>query len=243
MAYNFLGLVNAMNRRLNEVELTSSNFATATGFYSQAKDAVNAAIRYVNQSEYFWSFNHTTKEQTLVANTSRYAFPTDAKVINFNTFRIKENTTLGNSTTRLTEIVYEDYLDRFVDQEYNSSTGQGVPRHVAQAPDLKFIMTPEPDKAYELELEYYTFPTDLSATTDAPTIPERFQHVIVDGAMHYGYLFRGNTQDAMVMKEKFDEGIKYMRSQLINRTPYVRSYMLTGNTGGVSTGFSSVFNI
>jgi len=243
MAYNFLGLVNAMNRRLNEVELTSSNFATATGFYSQAKDAVNAAIRYINQSEYFWSFNHTTKEQTLVANTSRYAFPTDAKVINFNTFRIKENTTLGNSTTRLTEIVYEDYLDRFVDQEYNSSTGQGVPRHVAQAPDLKFIMTPEPDKAYELVFEYYTFPTDLSATTDAPTIPERFQHVIVDGAMHYGYLFRGNTQDAMVMKQKFDEGIKYMRSQLINRTPYVRSYMLTGNTGGVSTGFSSVFNI
>ena len=243
MAYNFLGLVNAMNRRLNEVELTSSNFATATGFYSQAKDAVNAAIRYINQSEYFWSFNHTTKEQTLTANTSRYAFPTDAKVINFNTFRIKENTTLGNSTTRLTEIVYEDYLDRFVDQEYNSSTGQGVPRHVAQAPDLKFIMTPEPDKAYELVFEYYTFPTDLSATTDAPTIPERFQHVIVDGAMHYGYLFRGNTQDAMVMKEKFDEGIKYMRSQLINRTPYVRSYMLTGNTGGVSTGFSSVFNI
>ena len=58
MAYNFLGLVNAMNRRLNEVELTSSNFATATGFYSQAKDAVNAAIRYINQSEYFWSFNH-----------------------------------------------------------------------------------------------------------------------------------------------------------------------------------------
>ena len=111
MAYNFLGLVNAVNRRLNEVELTSSNFASAIGFYSQAKDAVNAAIRYINQSEYFWSFNHTTKEQTLVANTSRYAFPTDAKVINFNTFRIKENTTLGNSTTRLTEIVYEDYLD------------------------------------------------------------------------------------------------------------------------------------
>ena len=102
-------------------------------------------------------------------------------------------------------------------------------------------MTPEPDKAYELVYEYYTFPTDLSAATDAPTIPERFLHVIVDGAMHYGYLFRGNTQDAMVMKQKFDEGIKYMRSQLINRTPYVRSYMLTGNTGGVSTGFS--FNI
>ena len=238
MAYNFLGLVNAINRRLNEVELTSSNFATATGFYSQAKDAVNAAIRYLNQSEYFWAFNHNTKEQTLVANTSRYAFPTDAKVVNFNTFRIKENTTLGNATTRITEISYEDYLDRYVEQEYNTSSGQGVPTQVAQAPDLKFILTPEPDKAYELVFEYYSFPTDLSATTDAPTIPERFQHVIVDGAMHYGYLFRGNTQDAMVMKEKFDEGIKHMRSQLINRTPYVRSYMFTGSTGGANTGFN-----
>ena len=237
MAYNFLGLVNAVNRRLNEVELTSSNFTSAIGFYSQAKDAVNAAIRYLNQSEYFWAFNHATKEQTLTANTSRYAFPTDAKVINFNSFRIKENTTLGNATTRITEIAYEDYLDKHVEQEYSSTVGQGVPTRVAQAPDLEFVMTPEPDKAYELVYEYYTFPSDLSAATDAPTIPERFKHVIVDGAMHYGYLFRGNTQDAMVMKEKFDEGIKHMRSQLINRTPYVRSYMFTGSTGGASTGF------
>jgi hypothetical protein len=237
MAYDFLGLVNAVNRRLNEVELTSANFASATGFYSQAKDAVNASIRYINQSEYFWPFNHTTQELTLTANTSRYAFPVDTKVINFTTFRIKENSTLGNSTTRLTEIAYEDYLDKYVAQEYNSTSGQGVPTQVAQSPDLKFIMTPEPDKAYELVYEYYSFPTDLSAATDVSSIPERFQHIIVDGAMHYGYLFRGNTQDAMVAKEKVDEGIKHMRSMLINRTPYVRSFMLTGNTGGASSGF------
>ena len=37
MAYNFLGLVNEVNRRLNEVELTTSNFAAATGYYSTAK--------------------------------------------------------------------------------------------------------------------------------------------------------------------------------------------------------------
>ena len=42
MAYNYLGLVNQINRRLNEVELTSSNFSTATGFYGQAKDAARA---------------------------------------------------------------------------------------------------------------------------------------------------------------------------------------------------------
>ena len=37
MAYDYLGLVNDVNRRLNEVELTSSNFATATGEYSMIK--------------------------------------------------------------------------------------------------------------------------------------------------------------------------------------------------------------
>jgi len=45
MAYDYLGLVNDVNRRLNEVELTSSNFAAATGEYSMIKDAVNSAIR------------------------------------------------------------------------------------------------------------------------------------------------------------------------------------------------------
>ena len=52
MASSYLVLVNNVLRDMNEVELTSSNFASATGFYSQAKDAVNASIRYLNQSEY-----------------------------------------------------------------------------------------------------------------------------------------------------------------------------------------------
>lgn len=236
MAYDFLGLVNDVNRRLNEVELTSATFANATGFYSQAKDAVNASIRYINQSEYNWPFNHVTQTTTLTANTSRYAFPADAKVLNFQTFRIKENTSLGNATTRLTELAYEEYLDKYVAQEYSTSTGQGVPLYVVQAPDLEFILTPEPDKAYEVVYEYYTFPIDLVNDTDVTNIPERFRHIIVDGAMYHSYMFRSNMQATMAAKEKFDEGIKHMRSQLINRTPYVRSFMINRVTGGASIG-------
>ena len=67
------------------------------------------------------------------------------------------------------------------------------------------------------------------APTKAPTIPERFQHVIVDGAMHYGYLFRGNTQDAQILQGKFQEGIKNMRSLYINRYNYLRSTMIQQN--------------
>jgi len=60
----------------------------------------------------------------------------------------------------------------------------------------------------------------------------------VDAAMFHAYMFRGNTQDAVVVKERADEGIKAMRSMLINRYHYMRSYMIPAATGGRRLGSS-----
>ena len=38
MAYDFLGLVNDVNSRLNEVQLTTDTFPTVTGFFAFAKE-------------------------------------------------------------------------------------------------------------------------------------------------------------------------------------------------------------
>ena len=114
MAYDYLGLVNDVNRRLNEVELTSTNFATANGEYSMIKDAVNASIRFINQHEFEWPYNHV-EEETLTAGIVRYAFPADAKILNMNSFRIKRNDTLGNETRKLNVLSYEEYLDSYAD--------------------------------------------------------------------------------------------------------------------------------
>ena len=46
MAYDFLGIVNDINRRSNEVELTTDNFNTVTGYYSAIKDSVNSSINF-----------------------------------------------------------------------------------------------------------------------------------------------------------------------------------------------------
>ena len=62
MSYDYIGLVNDVNRRLNEVELTSANFASAKGFYSLIKDSVNSAIRDINQTHHEWPFNHVLAE-------------------------------------------------------------------------------------------------------------------------------------------------------------------------------------
>lgn len=230
MAYDFLGLVNDVNRRLNEVELSTSNFATANGFYASVKEGVNAAIRQINYQAYEWPFNHVTAEEVLSEGINRYSFPTDAKTIDMNTFRIKYSASLGNTTSHLSVLQYEDYLDKYIDAEYNyTNKNSGTPTQVARTPNMEFNLVPTPDKPYELVYEYYRLPFDLIKQDDVPTIPEVFRSIIVDGAMHYAYLFRGNSQDATAMQDKFMNGIKQMRSIFINRTDYVRTTVIERN--------------
>ena len=63
----------------------------------------------------------------------------------------------------------------------------------------------------------------MSAATDAPTVPEQFRQVIVDGATAYAYQYRGESQQYGIFFSRFEEGIKQMQSILLNRTYYVRS--------------------
>ena len=236
MAYDYLGLINDVNRRLNEVELTSSNFATATGEYSMIKDAVNSAIRYINQHEYEWPFNHVEAEETLTAGTIRYAYPSDAKTLDMDSFRIKRNTTFNNSTKRLRLISYEEYLDKYVDYEYDTDTSiRTLPEYVFRTPNQEFGLVAPPDNAYELVYEYYRLPVDLINATDVPSVPEQFRYMITNGAMHFAYMFRGEGQEAAMIQQRFDDEIKQLRSLYINRYDYLRSTVINQTNSSYNT--------
>ena len=156
MAYNFLGLVNDVNNRLNEVELTTANFATATGYFSFSRDAVNAAIRHINQEEYEWPWNHVEESEILTAGTVRYSYPNDAKTIAMNTFRIKRDASLNVGTVKLKNMSYEEWLEKYADSEYLTGTSnRSTPTHIVRTPNRELICYPNPDKAYELVYEYY----------------------------------------------------------------------------------------
>lgn len=223
MAYTYLSLVNDLNRRLNEVELTSSNFASATGFYSLAKDSINASLRHINQEEFEWPWNHVEETEVLVAGETRYSVPYDSKTINMNTFRIKRDSDLNVETVKLKVLSYEEWLDKYADSEYNYNTNiRTVPTHVARTPSRELIFYPVPDKAYEVVYEYYTLSYDLELHGDVPTLPEQYKYVIVDGAMYYAYQFRGDAQASQESLAKFTQGIKQLRSLNINRNEYLR---------------------
>ena len=65
MAETYLTLTNKVLARLNEVELTVSTFSSARGIQTQVKTAINESIRYINQREFNYPFNHATDSETL----------------------------------------------------------------------------------------------------------------------------------------------------------------------------------
>tara|TARA_R100001463_G_scaffold41327_3_gene87190 strand:- start:4385 stop:5092 length:708 start_codon:yes stop_codon:yes gene_type:complete len=229
MAYDYLGLTNDVLTRMNEVVLTASSFASARGFQIQCKNAVNDSISYINSREYSWPYNHATQTETLVASTTRYTIPTTAKHVDYDTFRIIKDDSLGTSGGSLKILDYKEYLDRFIDQEDTSNAGS-VPSHVFRTPDNNFGLYPYPDKAYSLKYEYYIYTTALTDSTDVPTIPEQYRQVITDGATAYAYQYRGEANEYQLNFQRFQEGMKSMQSLLSNRAEYIRSTIVPKNT-------------
>ena len=103
---------------MNEVELTSTTFTNARGVQIQSKNAVNEAIRYINQREFGYPFNHATNSSTLTAGVTRYSLPTSTKYIDYNTARIKKDTTLNSAGNNLTILNYNEYVSKeYANQE------------------------------------------------------------------------------------------------------------------------------
>jgi len=233
MAYNYLGLTNEVLARFNEVALTEAGFASSRGFQTQCKNAVNDAINYINTREFSWPYNHATQTETLVAGTTRYTIPTNAKHVDYDTFRLVDDSSLSVEGKSLTIIDYKDYLNKFINQEDSSDVG-GVPSHVFRTPDNNFGLYPYPDKTYSLKFEYYIYTTALSAATDVPTIPSQYRQVIVDGATAFGYQYRGEGNEYQLNFARFEDGIKSMQTLLSNRTDYIRSTVIYKSSVGSS---------
>ncbi len=236
MAYNFLGLVNNICSKVNEVPLTSATFNNQEGFYTLAKEAINRAIFDINLTDYFWRFNFTQYNSPLVAGQMRYVLPATSKVIDFDSFKIKQSDVLNTDTSKLYILNYDEYNEKWSKHEYfTTETAREKPRYVVKTPGNDFIVVPSPDKAYDLVFDYYVQPVALEDWDDVPTIPERYSHVIFYGAMRDVYHFREDEFSVQMMDKKFTDGIRNMRQLEINLYDYVRSGMyvrdVTGNSG------------
>jgi hypothetical protein len=228
----YVTLVNELLRRLNEVQLDSAgaDFSSARNVQALAKDAINNSIREILQYNQEWPFTLTTYTETMVVGTGVYSLPANASKVDWDTFYLKRLTSADNQPKKLQVVTYNDYLRTYRPQEDTGGTdAYTVPEVVYQTQDLKFGVTPIPDAAYEIEYRYWSFPDDLTLYTDVCIIPDRFKHVIIDGAMMYMMRFRSNDQQGEIHRAKFVKGLEDMRSLLLDSPQYLRSTVLIGN--------------
>ena len=227
----FLNLTNELLRRLNEVQIDQADFPNVKNVQALAKDAINSSIRQMLQDAQEWPFTLVTYEQTLAAGTNTYSFPADYSKADWDTFYIKQLTSENNTPKKLNLITYDQYLTYYRSvEDLSGETGRTDPDYVYMTQDTKFGVTPVPDASYVIEYRYWKYPADLIAFDDTAVIPDRFKHVVIDGAMMYMMLFRSNEQSATMHSQKFEDGIKMMRRLVVDQSVNVISTIITKPT-------------
>jgi hypothetical protein len=147
MAETYLTLTNKVLARLNEVELTSSTFSSSRGIQTQTKTAVNEAVRYINQREFNYPFNHATDSETLVAGTFKYSIPATAKLADYDTFRIVKDSDLGTSGGKLNSMNYKEYIEDHITHEDEIVTTTLNGSHSSSVTTLTLTSTTDFDSA------------------------------------------------------------------------------------------------
>jgi len=235
----YVSLVNELLTRLNEVPLDTggNGFSTVRNVQALAKDAINSSVRRILQDGQEWPFLKTIHTQTVTPATRQYSFPTTYSSVDWDTFYIKQLSSQSNPPGPLKPIPYEQYIQvyRTVDDGGDLINGDGAPSIVYQTFGDEFGVTPVPDAAYEIEYVYWDVPADMVAYNDICIIPDRFKHVLVDGAMMYMMRHRSNEQSASIHQNNFEDGIKAMRRVLMDDAIEVRSTMIN-RSSGVSNG-------
>ena len=223
MPATYMDLCNQVLRRLNEVELRAADFEGARGVQALVKDAVQAAIASIGQSEFEWPFNAAQHVDTLEIGRADYNWPEFFKVVDFNSFQVIENTGGGNNTYQhLKYIDRDDYFKFYRDLDGNAgSAGRGKPELVCPSHGNGFTITPSPDRAYSLRYNYFLNYAQLNAHDDETRVPTSFSSVIVDGALMHMYMFKDNVEAAQIAKIVFEQGLKNLQTLYINNYEYV----------------------
>jgi len=219
----YLSLTNELLQRLGEVTIDSSEFPSTRNIQALAKTAINSSVREILHVAQEWPFTLQTYTQTMTIGQSVYDFPADMSSVDWESFYLKTLDNI-NQPGKLDTLNYVDYISKYRPQDdLNGAGGHNSPRYVYQTQDLKFGVTPLPDRAYEVEYKYWSFPANMELATDVCIIPDRFSSVILDGAMVYMMVFRSNEQSASIHQARFDQGIKTMRRLYLDEPLYITS--------------------
>ena len=245
MATTFLTLTNDVLRELNEIELTSATFASATGIQSFVKNSINKSINDIaNEEPQLPFFAAATSGETdpfygnvtvaTTAGTRWYllksgssSITTDYSSIDWDDFYLTTINVSGETSPFVSRglkfITLDDWTRYLRDAENDDDADTqtyGEPKYVIRSPDhRKFGLSPIPDKVYNVHFYAYNAPTALSAHSDEMVLPDQYANVITARARYYVWQFKESPQQASFALEDYKKGMRQMKSNLINPAP------------------------
>ena len=245
MAKTYLTLTNEVLRELNEVVLTSSNFASATGIQQFVKQVINKSINDIANEEPqlpFFSagvsggtdpfYGNTTVAS--VAGTRWYTLKAgsssiidDFASIDWDDFYITTINVSGETAPFVSKglkfLSLADWTRYHRDSENiddADSQSYGEPTYVIKSPDnRKFGLSPIPNKVYNVHFYAFTKPTELSAFGDVITLPDQYSNLITARARYYTWQFKESPQQAAFAMDDYKRGMRQIKSNLINPAP------------------------
>jgi len=243
MSTTYLAATNTILKELNEVELSSANFASAVGIHAFAKDIINRAYFDIVNSEEEWPFLIEGNPEEpftgslyieTVAGTKFYLLKTasadirtDFKSIDWDNFYVTTYGVAGATapyTNQKLHYVTTQYYNTMFRQEDNNTVfeaeGYDTPRRVIRSADNRYFgLSPVPDKVYRIYFNAWTQPARLSAFGDEIVIPDSWINVLYARARYYMWQFKESPQQAAFALQEYNEGLLKMRRSLMEQTP------------------------
>jgi len=193
--------------------LTLDIGTSSGGTQTKSSTLTIASGNEVLLSEVTFTATATTHYVTFTESTGSAAF---VKLV-----QLMENIT----AIPLKYLSYEEYNERYRERDTRPDTDKFAdPEFVYTTYNDELGLTPIPDTSNRtLKFDYYVTNTALSAHDDTGIIPTRFESIVNARAKYYTYMFRSDVQTAQYALKEYEDGIKRMRVELINRKNYMRA--------------------
>ena len=245
MATTYLDLTNEVLRELNEIPLTSANFADAIGLQKFVKDTVNKSIFDIANEEPqlpFFSAGESGATDPFYGNVTvpsvagqrwytlksdSSSITTDYASIDWDDFYVTTINVSGESAPYVSKglrfLTLDDWKRYYRDSENEddaNTQNHGEPKFVIKSPDnRKFGLSPIPDKVYNVHFYAFVRPTALSAYDDTMVLPEQYSNIVTARMRYYVWQFKESPQQAAFALDDYKKGMKQMKSNLMNPTP------------------------
>ena len=225
----YLEYTNIALQAINEVPLTSQQFATTRGLHQFAKDTVNR-VYFDIIGEYKWPWmipNEGTAAGTLELSGERSLIPTSTWItipvtnpykdsIEWETIYYKDSEELKYPLKVLSWNEFEEMQEEV--------EGCNTPKYIVQSADgrgLGLFALPT-EKVGKLYYKLWERPSAFTLDTDVIPMPDLHSNVLIDGILHHLWNFRADSEQSQIAYQRFTYGLKKMKQKYTNQTTRMR---------------------